>query len=57
MRKEFTEKLIQGLKMIYKENMNITFKIHPTAEKMGDYEKIILPIDKSIKIIQNENLT
>jgi hypothetical protein len=57
MRKELLEKIICSLKNNLRNKYTITFKIHPTAEKLEDYEKIIRPLDKSIKIIQNTNLT
>lgn len=57
MRKEFVEKLINSLKQAFGDTITIVFKIHPTAEKIEDYEKIITPIDKSIRIIKNQDLT
>lgn len=57
MRKELVTKVVKAIKEQAGDITNLRFKIHPTAERIEDYEEIIKPIDPSIRIFKHEDLS
>jgi UDP-N-acetylglucosamine 2-epimerase len=51
--------IVNSVKELKKINnlIQLTFKIHPTGENIDYYKSIVHPIDKSIQIFQNKDLT
>ncbi len=48
--------VVNSLKSHFNKTVNMRFKIHPLAEKIETYQKILANVDPSIQILQNENL-